>query len=460
NYVIVCYNILVNITFYDINIYTSEVRWVPNSHYSGIHGLLKLVFPRIVPINVTSRLLVLDTDLTVVSDIYDLWKMFSKFNNKQAIGIVENQSDYYLGKHTNYNTWPAIGRGFNSGVLLYNLQVLRKINWPNLWSNIVHWNSPKKYNVQNKDGDYFRNLATGFMEYNGNLLRKQLQFCDIAQNIGTNRSNKFCSEFHRLLTTSWRTILYFREYKHSVLENDVTFVAQLSYDRLQTIEELVKYWPGNVGLRNVQTPYVFLADIDFLPNKDLYEMLRNYFTSMDSLTKKALIVPAFEIQKYGSLIPRNKNQLLKELKDKSVIPFLSSIWSPGHAPTNYEKWKTAEEPYQRFVGFGWNKVSHIMELEAQNYKFIVLPDVFIVHKPHGPSYDIGRYRSSPTYRLCLQMLKEEFIQKLNKDYNRLFEYSNSSISFTNVASKRRKRNFVPSVYTTVETNTDYPFNTE
>ncbi|KAJ8975142.1 hypothetical protein NQ317_015276 [Molorchus minor] len=226
----------------------------------------------------------------------------------------------------------------------------------------------------------------------------------------------------------------------------------------------------------------FLADIDFLPNKNLYDMLRYYLQSMGSLTKKALIVPAFEIQKYGSLIPRNKKQLLKGIKNNSVIPFLSNIWLPGHAPTNYEKWKTAEKPYvvkwepdyepyvvvrndvveydERFVGFGWNKVSHTMELEAQNYEYIVLPDVFIVHKPHTPSYDIGRYRSSPTYRLCLQVLKEEFIQKLNKNYNRLFEYSNTSVSFASVISKRRKRNFVAPQQTTVETNTDYPMNIE
>lgn len=43
---------------------------------------------------------------------------------------------------------------------------------------IIHWNSPKKYNVDNRDGEYFRNVATGFMEYNGNLLRKKLQYCE------------------------------------------------------------------------------------------------------------------------------------------------------------------------------------------------------------------------------------------------------------------------------------------
>lgn len=63
------------------------------------------------------------------------------------------------------------------------------------------------------------------------------------------------------------------------------------------------------------------------------------------------------------------------------------MWPKGHAPTNYAKWRTATTPYkveweadfepyvvvrrdcpeydQRFVGFGWNKVSHIMELDAQ-----------------------------------------------------------------------------------------------
>lgn len=63
------------------------------------------------------------------------------------------------------------------------------------------------------------------------------------------------------------------------------------------------------------------------------------------------------------------------------------MWPKGHAPTNYAKWRTATTPYrvewepdfepyvvvrrdcpeydQRFVGFGWNKVSHIVELDAQ-----------------------------------------------------------------------------------------------
>lgn len=73
------------------------------------------------------------------------------------------------------------------------------------------------------------------------------------------------------------------------------------------------------------------------------------------------------------------------------------------------KWQPDFEPYivvksdvvqydERFIGFGWNKVSHIMELEAQEYEFIVLSDVFIIHNSHSPSYDKLKYRISSTYR--------------------------------------------------------------
>lgn len=70
-----------------------------------------------------------------------------------------------------------------------------------------------------------------------------------------------------------------------------------------------------------------------------------------------------------------------------IFAYRYHVWPQGHAPTDYAKWRTATVPYQvewqpqfepyvvvrrdcplydqRFVGFGWNKVSHIMELDAQ-----------------------------------------------------------------------------------------------
>ncbi|CAH1103883.1 unnamed protein product [Psylliodes chrysocephalus] len=526
--------------------------------------------------------------MTVVADIYELWAMFRQFNKKQAIGMVENQSDFYLGE----KRWPAIGRGYNSGVLMYNIYLLKKLNWPKLWSastkraaldygstrladqdiintvikenpelifevpcvwntqlsdrtlsescykqykvKIVHWNSPKKYNVDNKDGEYFRSLAVGFQEYNGNLLRKKLQFCNnVPLSAPRNDSiDDICSEFHGLSNMHWRTILFFREYKYVAVENDITFVAQLSFDRLQTIEELVKAWPGpisftlyvsdpellksiafitnseilkdrwnvayhavfkegdvypinilrNIGLRNVQTQFVFLADIDFYPSNDLYETLIKYITVYGSLKNKALIVPAFEIQKFVNQLPTDKKRILDGLNDKSIIPFLSMIWAPGHTPTMYNTWRNSTKPYkvkwevdyepyivvrsdvvqydENFIGFGWNKVSHIMELEAQNYEFIVLPDVFIIHKPHTPSYDLGRFRTSSVYRLCLRLLKEEFIKRLNKQYNRNFAYHNTSAMLPYIRRRKRHNRVIDFSSTTLETNTDYPNATE
>lgn len=58
------------------------MRWVPNSHYSGIYGLLKLTFPKLI--YSTNKIIVLDTDLTFNSDIYELWKFFKFFNYKQV----------------------------------------------------------------------------------------------------------------------------------------------------------------------------------------------------------------------------------------------------------------------------------------------------------------------------------------------------------------------------------------
>lgn len=82
--------------------------------------------------------------------------------DKQVIGLVENQSDWYLGNlWKNHKPWPALGRGFNTGnvrrhvtgptdftggwwtvsqfplslagVILLYLERLRRIGWEQMW---------------------------------------------------------------------------------------------------------------------------------------------------------------------------------------------------------------------------------------------------------------------------------------------------------------------------------------
>ncbi|NXI81142.1 LARG2 glucuronyltransferase, partial [Rhipidura dahli] len=171
----------------------------------------------------------------------------------------------------------------------------------------------------------------------------------------------------------------------------------------------------------------------------LYDYLRNSIQQLELPQRKAaLIVPAFETLHYRLTFPKSKAELLSMLDMGSLYTFRYHVWPKGHAPTDYAKWRTATVPYrvawqpdfepyvvvrrdcprydQRFVGFGWNKVSHIMELDAQEYELLVLPNAFMIHMPHAPSFDISKFRLSAGYRSCLQTLREEFHQDLSRRY--------------------------------------------
>uniref|UniRef100_A0A8C9SXU2 LARGE xylosyl- and glucuronyltransferase 2 n=1 Tax=Scleropages formosus TaxID=113540 RepID=A0A8C9SXU2_SCLFO len=547
----------VQVSFYDAEELKSNVAWIPNKHYSGIYGLMKLTLTKALPSNLT-KVIVLDTDITFATDIAELWAIFRKFTDKQAIGLVENQSDWYLGNlWKNHKPWPALGRGFNTGVILLLLERLRRIGWEQMWRltaerelmsmlstsladqdifnafikqnpvlvhqlpcfwnvqlsdhtrseqcytevsdlKVIHWNSPKKLRVKNKHVEFFRNLYLTFLEYDGNLLRRELFGCPSQPSADSLRNaleeldeDDQCYDFRRERIALHRLHLYFLQYQYIPAEDDtdVTLVAQLSIDRLQMLEAICNHWEGpislalymsdaeaqqflryaqasdvlkhrknigyhivykegqfypvnllrNIALRQANTPYVFLTDVDFLPMYGLYSYLRKSIVQLDlAHTKNALVVPAFETLRYRLSFPKSKAELLSMLDMGTLYTFRYHVWTKGHAPTNYAKWRTATtaykveweadfEPYvvvrrdcpeydQRFVGFGWNKVSHIMELDAQEYDFVVLPNAFMIHMPHAPSFDISKFRSSSSYRHCLTTLKEEFHQDLSRKY--------------------------------------------
>ncbi|GFN86741.1 large xylosyl- and glucuronyltransferase 2 [Plakobranchus ocellatus] len=547
----------VQVSFYNADSVKPDIAWIPNTHYSGVYGLMKLTLPKTLP-ETMHKVIVLDTDVTFSTDIAELWKIFRVLRGKQAIGLVENQSDWYLGKlWKNHRPWPALGRGFNTGVILLDLKRLRDLGWMQMWRHIaekelmamlsvsladqdifnavikqhdylvyklpcqwnvqlsmntqseqcyseasdlkiIHWNSPMKLKVKNKHVEFFRNMYLTFLEYDGNLLRRQLFGCsngtsNQTQDIVT--SNQFedddCYDFRAERELIHRTHLYYLDHREDSdgSDSDVTLVLQLSMDRLQMLEMICKHWEGpievalymsdaeaqqflrfamgsdtimgrknigyhivyregqfypvnylrNVAMSQVRTPYMFLSDIDFLPMYGLYEYLKKAIPMTDMANKKkALVVPAFETQRYRLEFPKSKTELLSMLDMGTLFTFRYHVWAKGHAPTNYAKWRTATTPYvvpwvqdfepyvvvhkdipkfdSRFLGFGWNKVSHIMELDAQNYEFLVLPNAFIIHMPHAPSFDIAKFRSSSLYRKCLKILKGEFQRDLSKKY--------------------------------------------
>ena len=226
--------------FYSVEEVVGEIAWIPNKHYSGVFGLLKLTLPKVLPHDL-GRVIVLDTDVTFATDIGRLWAIFQRFGPGQALGLVENQSDWYIpGKlWKNHRPWPALNRGFNTGVILMELMVLRAADWSQVWRlvaetdlvtmlstsladqdvfnavvhrhpallhrlpcqwnvqlsdnslsdelcydkltadsvNIIHFNSPKKIYSENKHVGFFRNIHLTFVQLNGNLLRRELYNC-------------------------------------------------------------------------------------------------------------------------------------------------------------------------------------------------------------------------------------------------------------------------------------------
>uniref|UniRef100_A0A803KE35 Xylosyl- and glucuronyltransferase LARGE2s n=1 Tax=Xenopus tropicalis TaxID=8364 RepID=A0A803KE35_XENTR len=497
----------VRVDFYDADELKSEVSWIPNKHYSGIYGLMKLVLTKTLPASL-ERVIVLDTDITFATDIAELWAVFHKFKGQQVLGLVENQSDWYLGNlWKNHRPWPALGRGYNTGVILLLLDKLRKMKWEQMWRLTAERELMSMLSTSLADQDIFNAVIkqNPFLVHQlpcfwnvqlSDHTRSEQCYRDVSdlklqKQLSELDEDDLCYEFRRERFTVHRTHLYFLhyEYKPAGDDTDVTLVAQLSMDRLQMLEAICKHWEGpislalylsdaeaqqflryaqgsevllnrrnvgyhivykegqfypvnllrNVAMKHVSTPYMFLSDIDFLPMYGLYESLRKAVVQLDmKITKKALIIPAFETLRYRLSFPKSKAELLSMLDMGTLFTFRYHVWTKGHGPTNFAKWRTATTPYRveweadfepyvvvrrdcpeydrRFVGFGWNKVAHIMELDAQEYEFTVLPNAYMIHMPHAPSFDITKFRSNKQYRVCLKTLKEEFQQDMSRRY--------------------------------------------
>eukprot|EP00055_Hartaetosiga_balthica_P002897 m.139783 g.139783 ORF g.139783 m.139783 type:complete len:902 (+) comp24558_c0_seq1:59-2764(+) len=213
------------------------------------------------------------------------------------------------------------------------------------------------------------------------------------------------------------------------------------------------YYPVN-KLRNIaitycRTPYYFHVDVDFRLSPSIFDHIERHIHAISigemefeedgneewlDTHNIALVVPAFESSDYSENIPHSKQQLVNAMNNNQIRPFRIEEWRAGHAPTDYNRWTGEDivysvshvegyEPYlvlpynapcfdERFVGFGWNKVSHVEELAARDYRFFVLPDVYIVHYPHHPSTSLISFRTQPQLRQCVATLLDIFREEL------------------------------------------------
>ena len=71
------------VSFYLADDSTEDVAWIPNKHYSGVYGLLKLTLPHLLP-DWLDKVIVLDCDVTFAADVAELWDIFSSFSKDQV----------------------------------------------------------------------------------------------------------------------------------------------------------------------------------------------------------------------------------------------------------------------------------------------------------------------------------------------------------------------------------------
>jgi hypothetical protein len=217
---------------------------------------------------------------------------------------------------------------------------------------------------------------------------------------------------------------FYRQHK-----NDLGFVSfHIFIETTTSSDDPPPLYPHNMlrnlALDHVASDYFLALDADFIPNADcfthLQRMLQSDPTIQAQLVKKTLLVlPAFErFVKYDKEpLPNTKHELLPILKEGTKIaPFHLRKYRHGHRPTNFTRWMEMEEqedgadhkssnsypiayhagfePYvvglrqsaprywPYFRGFGFNKVSWIMEARASGHSFAVLRDSFVVHLNH------------------------------------------------------------------------------
>ncbi len=115
------------------------------------------------------------------------------------------------------------------------------------------------------------------------------------------------------------------------------------------------------------------------------------------------------------------------------------VFKASHA--NYDDWNKAKHPYavkwargfepnmitsstvspdtydEQFVGYGGDKLSHLMELVAQGYELLVLPEVFMVHISHPPpSMEKIGFRQKTKLAKCSKIFLDEFDRELRNTY--------------------------------------------
>ncbi|GLC43923.1 hypothetical protein PLESTF_001369800 [Pleodorina starrii] len=174
----------------------------------------------------------------------------------------------------------------------------------------------------------------------------------------------------------------------------------------------------NAAFLAADTPLVAMVDVDLSPSwslagQVLADSKRASALQQQSEQNRAVwVLPAFDTH-HG--LPISEREALAdavvavrpEAKLSELLPmwkprgrihqFARNVYKAGHTATNFEKWfrypTEYEVPYKKgyepwFIGargYSWNKVINVQYMAALGYSFNVLPDAWLVHRPHEPT---------------------------------------------------------------------------
>lgn len=188
----------------------------------------------------------------------------------------------------------------------------------------------------------------------------------------------------------WTVMVHSLHTRQKPKELDITWISQLTSDRLQTVDAMLSRWSGPVSLvfhsenvtddvektlhlrarvdlhfvpaalhpgrpypvnslRNAaislsRSDWFLLCDADFVPSKRSYEYLQPLLESWSKSTRPAVyVLPAFTIQK-GLELPNSKEELLG-LGAAATQVHPEKGREMAHNNTDYGRWRTASSPY-------------------------------------------------------------------------------------------------------------------
>jgi len=183
----------------------------------------------------------------------------------------------------------------------------------------------------------------------------------------------------------------------------------------------------NIAFTQVRTDAVMLVDVDFWPSPDTRSAIIKAFDERrwDKSEKIAFVIPSFDAPE-GSIkaFPKNKAEVLQMRMKKTLSIVHEKKIREAHMATDYAQWEKAEKEYEvhykypyepyvamyangplydsSFKGYGDDKVAHSFTLEKLSYKFMVIPDAYIIHMQHTDAQWKKEAYSSPQVSLELR----------------------------------------------------------